>query len=802
MKISTKWLSDYVKLDIPANELAEKIERTAVEVDDVSCLASGLKKIVVGYTQHVSAHPQSDHLHICKVDVGEDKPLQIICGAPNIAADKKVIVALPNSRIADNVKIKRGKLRGELSEGMICSLQEIGFSENVVPKEFADGIYFLPDDAVVGKPVFDYLGMNENIIDLDVTPNRADMLSMRGTAYELAAIYDKKLTLKHPKVVEEGDTVGHYVIPSADSKLASTYLMRVITGLKVKPSPMWLQKRLWNAGIRPTNNLVDVTNYILLDYGQPLHSFDYDKISGKNVEVRLAQSQEKIKTLDEKERVLRPTDIVIADEKGPIALAGTMGGLRTAVTDSTTTVVLESAVFNPSLVRKTARYHNLHSEASMRFERGINHATVEEALDAAAQLIAKLGDGKVAEGIAAATKEEVHSVSVSIGSKKINDVLGTKISAAEIKNIFERLDFKVDMNSADKFTVEIPPHRWDISIPADLIEEVARIYGYDNLPATLPKGELTPGLYTYKQKVIRATKRLLEETGLTQAISYGLTTHEKAGQFMMEPSAATELAFPMSSDRTTIRMNLISGLLDDVAYNTARKVKNVALYEQGRVFYREEENERPREVEHVAAALTGLYAAGSWQYPKQPVDFFLVKGIVQHLLDSLGVKHIQFKAATGHEEMHPGRTADIYAGDTFLGFLGEVHPNICKEYSIDRTYVFELDLQKVIDLPKEQEVYVSVSKYPEITRDVALAVSKEIENSAIVDFINENGGKHLVNIELFDVYEGEHIAHNKKSLAYKMTYQDQSRTLSDEEVTEEFERVMKKIETKFDAVIR
>ncbi|MFT8373300.1 MAG: phenylalanine--tRNA ligase subunit beta, partial [Liquorilactobacillus satsumensis] len=540
----------------------------------------------------------------------------------------------------------------------------------------------------------------------------------------------------------------------------------------------------------------------LLDYGQPLHAFDQDKLVGKNIQVRLAKPGEKLITLDEQERELRTTDIVIADEAGPVALAGTMGGLRTAVGPNTTTVVLESAVFDSSAIRKTARRHNLHSEASMRFERGINRATVAEALDAAAQLIAQLGDGTVVGGRAVATKEEVNSVSVAISLKKINDVLGTKLSMETVKDIFTRLDFTVSVSAAGQFEVQIPPHRWDISIPADLIEEVARIYGYDNLPATLPKGELTPGHYTYKQSVLRAARRLLEEAGLTQAISYGLTTHEKAAQFMMEASEETKLAFPMSSDRTTVRMNLISGLLDDIAYNTARKVNNVALYEQGRVFYRSAGNVRPREVEHLAGAMTGLFRNDTWYGAKQPVDFYLLKGIVEHLLNSLGVKDVQFKTATGHEEMHPGRTADIYAADKFLGFLGEVHPNICKEYALKATYVFELDLQQIIELPKKQAVYTPVSRYPEITRDVALAVDQEVENAAIVDFINAKSGKYLVNVELFDVYEGAHIAPGKKSLAYKLTYQDENTTLSDEVVTADFEKVMTKVKSEFNAEIR
>lgn len=803
MKVSTKWLQDYVDLKVDPAQLAEKIERTAVEVDEEYRLADGLKKIVVGYVKSKRPHPDSDHLNICQVDIGQKDLLQIVCGAPNLAADKKVIVALPGARIAGNVKIKRSKMRGEVSEGMICSLQEIGFADGVVPKKFADGIYFLPADAKLGETVFSYLGMDESIIDLDVTPNRADMLSMRGTATELAAIYDKQTHFTHPQIVEEApEKTADLLQVTVDSKLAPTYLVRIIKNVTLKASPLWLQKRLWNAGVRPINNVVDVTNYILLDYGQPLHSFDYDQIAGQQLTVRLAEPNEKLQTLDEQERQLRPgKDIVIADTQGAVALAGTMGGLRTAVSDQTTTIALEAAVFDSTRVRQTARRHNLHSEASMRFERGINQSTVAEALDAAAMLIAKLGDGQLTKEILTASLTEPEPVTVITSLGKINHVLGTTLSVTTVKDIFKRLGFEVSTSATD-FTVVIPPSRWDISIPADLIEEVARIYGYDNLPATLPTSVLVPGHYTYRQRIIRQTCQLLESAGLDQAISYGLTNKVKASRFMLEPSAATELNFPMSSDRTTARMNLVSGLLDDVAYNVARKVENVALYEEGRVFYRQADQTRPREVEHVAGALTGEFALGNWHESSSKVDFFVTKGIVEFLLKSLGIEKVRFIKAVEHDDMHPGRTADIYLGEQFIGFVGEVHPTICEEYGIKRTYVFEIDLQQVIENPKHEERYQPISKYPAITRDVALAVDQSVENAEITNCFYDHGGKYLQSVQLFDVYQGSKLSSNKKSLAYKLTYQAQDTTLSDEQVNLDFERVLQRVEEKFAAVVR
>lgn len=803
MKVSTKWLNEYVPVaDLEPLALAEKIERTAVEVASTGKLEDGLKKIVVGYTLDVKDHPNSDHLHICQVDIGEEEPSQIVCGAPNIKAGQKVIVALPNSRIAGNVKIKRGKMRGEVSEGMICALQELGFSESVVPKEFADGIYVLPEDAKPGEPVFGYLGMDETVIDLDITPNRGDLLSMRGAAHEIAAIYDREVTLPVPNVIESAtDEIADHVTVSAPEELAKPYMMRVIKDVKVKESPMWLQTRLWNAGIRPLNNIVDVTNYILLDYGQPLHAFDLDKLGSKQVVVRLAKEGEMLVTLDGEERKLQPNDIVITANDVPVALAGTMGGLETEISDETTTVALEAAVFDGHRIRKTSRRENLHSEASMRFERGVDVAAVHEALDAAAAMIAELGEGQVVKGVASVNELETTPAKIKTSASHINKVLGTELTVEQIQAIFDRLGFETIV-AADELTVYVPTRRWDIAIEADLVEEVARIYGYDNLPTTLPAGQTTPGSYTPAQKLIRQARQTLEATGLDQAISYGLTTEEKAKRFALEEALPTNLDFPMSSEHTTVRMNLISGLLDDLAYNAARKVNDVALYEQGRVFFRDEDQTRPREVEHIAGAVTGLVSDANWNTTKQEVDFFYLKGIVANLLHELGVTNESYQAVA-MPDMHPGRTAAIYAGETYLGFIGEVHPNTAKEYKLkQRVYVFELDLQKVIELPKAAKLYTPVSKYPSITRDIALAVSADVTNQQIEDCIRKNGGAFLKDIKLFDVYQGEHIMDGFKSLAYTLVYSDPNTTLQDEAVTKAFEKVQAKLVEEFEADIR
>lgn len=806
MKVSTKWLNEYVKVDdLDPESLGEKIERTAVEVDGVSRRETGQKKIVVGHVLECIPHPNSDHLHICQVDVGETEPYQIVCGAPNVAAGQNVIVAMPNSWIANHIKIKKSKMRSEISMGMICGLQEIGFPDSVVPKEFADGIYVLPSDAVPGESVFPYLGMDESIIDVDITPNRGDMLSMRGVAHEVAAIYNRDVKLSHPEFKESNtEKISNLLtLKAADQESVAPYKVRVVQNVKVQPSPMWLQKRLWNAGIRPVNNVVDATNYVLLDYGQPMHAYDYDKLPNHEIEVRKADKHEKITTLDDEERNLQSNDLVIASGNQPIALAGIMGGKATEVSENSTNIVLEAAVFNSSLIRKTARRENLHSEASQRFERGINISTVQEALDSAASLIAELGNGEIVSGTLTLNEVQPEDTIVEIDTHRINQVLGTDLSDEEVISIFERLGFDVEKDETGTLSVAVPPRRWDISIQADLIEEIARIYGYDNIPTTLPTMELTEGKYTKAQKIIRDARSILETAGLSQAISYGLTTEVKAKRFMLDEAEMTQLDFPMSSDHTTLRMNLISGLLDDIAYNQARKVNDIALYEQGRVFLGHEGQERPDDVEHIAGALSGLFHTATWHDGKQKVDFYLTKGIVEYLLHTLGItSSIRYEATAEYEELHPGRTAKIYVNDQLIGLIGEVHPSLAKELKIQPTYVFEIDLQKVIDMPKNQEIYTPVSKYPEVTRDIALLVPNEITNEQILNSILTNGGKYLVDVRLFDLYQGDNIDEGFKSLAYTLVYRNNDGTLNDEEINKAYEKVVNKLQEELEVTVR
>ena len=809
MKLSYKWLSKYLELDLEPKDLAEKIERTAVEVDSVTRLDYKLKKIVVGHTLEVTEHPDSDHLHICQVDVGEEEPIQIVCGAPNIAADQDVIVALHGSRIKDNVKIKRSKMRGVPSNGMICALQEIGYPDNVVPKDYADGIYVFPADSHVkpGDSVMEALGMDDDVIDTSVTPNRGDMFSMNGNAHEIAAILDQKANFEVLKVQDEqksADTLADQIKVEIDEQdVAPVYKLMAIENVKIAPSPFWLQTTLMKAGIRPINNVVDVTNYIMLKYGQPLHAYDLDQLKGQIISVAPAGENVKFTTLDDEKRDLRPEDLVITADGTPIAMAGVMGGMATEVSDQTQNIVIEAAIFDPIKIRKTARYHNLHSEAAMRFERGIDYSSLDDALNEAASLVADFGQGKVMSGVVVGNDTKLNPESITIALARINKILGTSLTSEEVVAIFDRLGFSTELDATKQtFNVTVPVRRWDIHIEADLLEEVARIFGYDNLPVTLPTGDPTIGQLTTEQKLMRASRTVMEGLGLTQAMSYGLTTIAKSQQFAKGDHELVKVDWPMTKDREALRMNLISGLLDDIAYNKARSVENVALYEQGRVFYGNGQAQ-PEEIEHIAGAITGSMQAKSWNEKEKPVTFFDVKGIVEQYLKNVAVAgEVSYVADHDRQGMHPGRTADVLLDGDVIGFIGQIHPTTAEEFKIKETYVFELNLTKIIHAEKKLQHYDVISKYPAITRDIAILVNKEVSNTEVLNVINETKQKNLIKVELFDVYEGKNLEKGMKSLAYQFTYQDTNDTLQEDAINDEFSKVIKNLEEKLNVTVR
>ncbi|MCD0107864.1 phenylalanine--tRNA ligase subunit beta [Streptococcus agalactiae] len=801
MLVSYKWLKELVDVDVTTAELAEKMSTTGIEVEGVETPAEGLSKLVVGHIVSCEDVPDT-HLHLCQVDTGDDELRQVVCGAPNVKTGINVIVAVPGARIADNYKIKKGKIRGMESLGMICSLQELGLSESIIPKEFSDGIQILPEGAIPGDSIFSYLDLDDEIIELSITPNRADALSMRGVAHEVAAIYGKKVHFEEKNLIEEAERAADKISVVIESDKVLSYSARIVKNVTVAPSPQWLQNKLMNAGIRPINNVVDVTNYVLLTYGQPMHAFDFDKFDGTTIVARNAENGEKLITLDGEERDLIADDLVIAVNDQPVALAGVMGGQSTEIDSSSKTVVLEAAVFNGTSIRKTSGRLNLRSESSSRFEKGINYDTVSEAMDFAAAMLQELAGGQVLSGQVTEGVLPTEPVEVSTTLGYVNTRLGTELTYTDIEEVFEKLGFAIS-GSEVKFTVLVPRRRWDIAIQADLVEEIARIYGYEKLPTTLPEAGATAGELTSMQRLRRRVRTVAEGAGLSEIITYALTTPEKAVQFSTQPTNITELMWPMTVDRSALRQNVVSGMLDTIAYNVARKNSNLAVYEIGKVFEQtgNPKEDLPTEVETFTFALTGLVEEKNFQTKAKPVDFFYAKGIVEALFIKLKLD-VTFVAQKGLASMHPGRTATILLDGKEIGFVGQVHPQTAKQYDIPETYVAEINLSTIESQMNQALIFEDITKYPSVSRDIALLLAESVSHHDIVSAIESSGVKRLTAIKLFDVYAGNNIAEGYKSMAYSLTFQNPNDNLTDEEVAKYMEKITKSLVEKVNAEIR
>ncbi|MDQ0230985.1 phenylalanine--tRNA ligase subunit beta [Metabacillus malikii] len=803
MFVSYKWLAEYVDLSgITPEQLAEKITRSGIEVESVDVRNEGLKGVKVGYVVEKEQHPDADKLNKCQVDLGEGEVVQIICGAKNVDKGQKVAVATVGAVLPGNFKIKKAKLRGEVSNGMICSLQELGIESKLVAKEYSEGIFVFPNDVEVGVDALEQLGLDDAVLELGLTPNRSDALSMLGVAHEVAAILERDV--KYPEISYESsnekasDVIAVRIDAADDNPL---YVAKVIKNVTIAPSPLWMQSRLMAAGIRPHNNVVDITNFVLLEYGQPLHAFDYDRFGSKEIVVRRAKAGEKIVTLDEQERTLAPDHLVITNGNEPVALAGVMGGANSEVQADTTTVLLESALFTAQTIRKASKDHGLRSEASARYEKGVDPNRVHAAAERAAQLISLYAGGDVLEGIAEVQTKTFEPVIVKTTVEKVNRVLGMDVSAEEMKSILDRLQFGVELDGTT-LIVTVPTRRGDITIEEDLVEEIARLYGYDNIPTTLPVGQAFPGKLTSYQEKRRKVRRYLEGTGLYQAITYSLTSEEKAGKFAIEKTDVTKLSLPISEERSVLRLSLLPHLLEALKYNVARQIDQVALYEIGSVFLANGSNKQPLEKERLSVAITGLWHSHMWQAEKKPVDFYVIKGIAEGLFDLLGLSNqVEFKQAT-RDDMHPGRTAEIYLGDLFIGFVGQLHPSVQKELDLSETYVFELSLADILNVEVEETRFEVIPRYPSISRDIALVVNADVVAGEIQKVITQAGGKILKDVSVFDLYEGDRLEEGKKSVAFSLRYFDPERTLTDEDVSKAHDKVLKAVEEQFGAILR
>lgn len=790
-----EWLNQYVDLTgVDPLDFAEILSKTGLEVEGIENLGEGLSRLVVGEVVACEPIEDSDHLNLTKVNVGKET-VQIVCGAPNIATGQKVIVALPGAVLPGDFKIKKSKLRGHESNGMICSLQELGISENVIPKKYADGIYVLPNDAPVGTDIVEYLKLNDPVLELDLTPNRADAMSIRGAVYEVGAVLDKSVhfnpTIESEKV-QDDVLLNAVTIDVTENDLSPHYQLRIIKDVTIQDSPVCIQMRLMKSGIRPINNIVDVTNYFLLLYGQPMHTFDYDALNSHDIKVTRAKDGTLFKTLDQSDRELSNNDVVIQSGVTPVALAGVMGGYDSEVTDQTTTILLEVARFNPEYVRLTSKKFNLRSESSARYEKGINAATVHEAGDLAAALIAQLGQGKVVEGVIESASEEIEENTISLKYQTITEKLGVEITLDELKSIMARLGFETEF--ADNHMVaSIPPRRWDIHIEADMLEEIARIYGYDNIPTTLPTGETTVGTLTKQQQLQRKTRELSEGFGLNQVISYVLTSKEQATLMDNPDYPKVELLMPISEERAVLRQSMFPAMMEIAQFNKARQNTHLAFYEIGNVFFGQGKNQQPIEEERFAILLSGIKNSSTWYASQQSYDFYDLKGMAESYLESVGVQsEITYQLTQDYEEMHPGRTAVIKLDDESIGLLGQVHPTMARMYDLpDETFFMEVKMTAVLNHLQSMSIQSPIPRFPSSTRDLALLVNEETQHLYLVSIIEENGGQYLQSVELFDLYDGDNIEDGKKSLAYHLLFQNPEDTLTDEAIDQAMEKIQK-----------
>ncbi|WP_339233138.1 phenylalanine--tRNA ligase subunit beta [Oceanobacillus sp. FSL W7-1281] len=808
MLVSYNWLRNYVNLDhVTPEELAEKITRSGIEVEGVEYLAPAVENIVVGYVKSCEKHPDADKLNLCQVDVGEES-LQIVCGAPNVGAGQKVAVAKPGAKLPNGMKIKKVKLRGVESNGMICSLQELGLDEKYIPSDVAEGIFVFPEDAEVGTPVQELLNLDDAVLDLDVLANRPDALSMLGVAYDVAAVLDQPIHLPDESLnADESIQAEDYIDVKIDSIENNPYYGAfVIRDVEIKPAPLWMRNYLMASGIRPINNVVDITNFVLLEYGQPLHAFDYDRFGSKEVVIRQGKENETMVTLDDQERQLNEKNLVITNGKEPVALAGVMGGADSEVTDETTNILLEAAYFDAASVRHTVKQTGLRSESSTRFEKGVDPNRVKRAGVRACSLLQKYAGGKVAAGVVEVDELDKSEKSVTITTSKVNQRLGMELDEKDVTSVLARLQFEFSKNG-EEIVVQVPTRRLDISIFEDILEEVIRIYGYDHLPYTIPQGWVQAGGLTDVQLLQREIKNYLSSAGLMETLTYSLTNKQDASRFLtpdMEEGTANTvgLAMPMSEEHSHLRLSLIPEMLRVLQHNVARTQTDLAYYEIGKVFISEEEQitKQPIENLHVAGALTGLWHNHPWQQEKKPVDFYVAKGIVEGLFAHLELD-VTF-AQTKMEDMHPGRCAEIKLNGKGIGYVGQVHPLVAKDFDVKETYVFEINLESVFSVHQATPSFTDIPRYPSVTRDIAFILDNDVPAGEVQAVIKETGAPLVKEVSIFDVYQGEHMEEGKKSVAYRLLYQDPSRTLKDDEVETSYQAVVEKVNNQFGSYVR
>lgn len=810
MQVSIKWLKDYIDFTETPEQLADKLTMAGIPVENVVDPGEGLEKVVTGRIEKLEPHQNSDHLQICTMNVGLAENIIIVTGAQNVAEGQVVPVAMVGAHLPNGMKISKGKLRGVASNGMLCSAQELKLDLEKLPEEQKTGIFILPSDTPVGIPAKDVLGLNDVVLEFELTANRADCFSVFGLVREIAAITGNKPHFPEIKVNEDDNTKLNdiFSVEIADPDLCSRFSTRMLKNVKIGPSPEWMQQRLEGAGIRSINNVVDVTNFVMIELGHPMHAYDYDKITGKKLIARRAIEGEELHTLDDTSRKAKGEMLVIADSEKAAGLAGIMGGFETEITDTTTTVVLESADFYGPCIRRTARACGLSSEASGRFERGVDSETTIKALDRAAQLLQEMGACTVCEGIVDVYPNPKQANYVTFTPEQINNHLGTNIAKDVMLNIITSVGFDVTKDENDEITVKVPSWRNDVTCMADISEEIARLHGFDKIKSTLPNGVSIQGTQSAKQTFIDKVKASLSSQGLYETISFALTNEETFNKLNIPQDSplrkAVPIMNPLSDEYPLVRTTLLSSIFDNLARNLARKNDDVALFEVGSVFFPKAlpVTELPDEVVKIAGAITGRRNAQGWNQTNDMVDFYDAKGIIEELFANLRVTRYTVEAGT-HYAMHPGKTALFKKGRDVIATVGEVHPAVLSAYGITKpVYIFELDATTVMKYMAKDLKYKALPKYPATSRDLAMLVDVDVNAADIEKAMTKAAGQNLTQITLFDVYTGKQVEEGKKSLAFSLTFQSNDKTLTDAEIDPAIEKIVAKLQKDFNANLR
>ena len=809
MKASLQWMNEYVPLDLnrPAQELADELTQAGIPVEEVLSMDPGLKKIYTGKIVEITKHPDADKLQVCQVQCltedGEEITKQIVTAATNVAVGQIVPVAYHKSRLADGTEIKKGKLRGVVSEGMFCSVAEFGISSDLVRPEEVQGIYIFPEGTPIGLDIKEALMLNDTVYEFELTANRADCFSMVGLSREFGIMTNQKALFPVIMVNENGESIeGKASVAIEAHDLCTRFTSRLVTNVTIEPSPLWMQNRLRNSGIRPINNVVDVTNYVMLELGQPMHAYDYDCVADHTLIARRAKAGETLTTLDGNERELNESMLIIADTKGPIGVAGVMGGLTSEVTDKTTNVLFEAAVFNGPSIRRTSKALGMRSEASGRFERGVNHKYTAYAIDRAAQLLQQICPScKVSVGVIDVYPEPVEQRTVTFTAEQINDYLGTSIEKDRMIDILTKLEFGIT-ESGDTIEALVPTWRDDVTVMPDIAEEVARIVSYDNIAPTIPVAVLSSGGMTPKKALTKEVTHYLAHAGLSQIITFSFM-HKDGLTNMMLPEGdnrytAIPILNPISEEFPYMRTTLVPAVIEAAKRNIAQQNKDLWLFETANVYEPKALplTEVPHERPMACGIMMGKVTEAAWNQAQRDTDFYDVKGVVDGLLAKLGLTQFDIQPSS-ESYYHPGVSAHYTVNGVTIANYGELHPQVVKNFDLSgKVYMFEIDLEAVLSITVPPFRYQSFSKFPGTSRDLAIVAPVSVTSGDIVALIKEHGGEYLESVSIFDVYEGEHIEAGYRSLAYNLQFRSMEGTLNDEDIDGAIQAIIDALATK------